>query len=204
VSRAVIALGANLGDRGSTLRAAAHELLALPGVRPVASSHEVESVAVTLDGPDDSKPRYRNAVVVVETDLGPEDLLAALHRVEDAHGRTREVRWGDRTLDLDVVAVDDLSIDTATLTVPHPRAHERAFVLAPWLDADPDAVHPTRGPVVTLLAAIGDDTSRVDEPRLFDALVAEPTDPATAADPGDAPRASRPDHAATRTTGAAP
>ncbi|PZE94105.1 2-amino-4-hydroxy-6-hydroxymethyldihydropteridine diphosphokinase [Curtobacterium sp. MCBD17_008] len=170
MTRVVIALGANLGDRGSTLRAAARAIAALPGVRPIASSSEVESVAVTLDGPDAAKPRYRNAVVVVDTDLEPDELLDALHGIEDEHGRTRTVRWGDRTLDLDVIAVDDRHIDTATLTVPHPRAHERAFVLAPWADADPDAVLPGRGPVVALLAALGDDTERVDEPRLFDAI----------------------------------
>ncbi|MFS2031454.1 MULTISPECIES: 2-amino-4-hydroxy-6-hydroxymethyldihydropteridine diphosphokinase [unclassified Curtobacterium] len=171
MSRAVVALGANLGDRGSTLRAAAAAIVALPGVRPVASSREVESVAVTLDGPDPTKPRYRNAVVVVDTDLEPQELLDALHGIEDTHGRTREVRWGDRTLDLDLVAYDDLSLDTVTLTVPHPRAGERAFVLAPWHDADPDAVLPGVGPVADLLERVGDDTERVDEPRLFD----EPT-----------------------------
>jgi len=167
VSRAVVALGANLGDRGSTLRAAARAIAAVPGVRPVASSREVESVAVTLDGRDETKPRYRNAVVVVDTDLTPDELLDALHRIEDDHGRTRDVRWGDRTLDLDVVAIDDLRLDTTTLTVPHPRAGERAFVLAPWLDADPDAVLPGSGRVADLLDALGDDTERVDEPRLF-------------------------------------
>ncbi|PZF10022.1 2-amino-4-hydroxy-6-hydroxymethyldihydropteridine diphosphokinase [Curtobacterium sp. MCPF17_011] len=167
MTRAVIALGANLGDRGSTLRAAAAAVAALPGVRPVASSREVESVALTLDGPDTTKPRYRNGVVVVDTDLAPQELLDALHGIEDEHGRTRDVRWGDRMLDLDVIALDDLRIDTDTLTVPHPRAHERAFVLAPWADADPEAVLPGHGSVTTLLAALGDDTDRVDEPRLF-------------------------------------
>ncbi|ROP72789.1 2-amino-4-hydroxy-6-hydroxymethyldihydropteridine diphosphokinase [Curtobacterium sp. PhB115] len=181
MSRVVVALGANLGDRGSTLRAAATAIAALPGVRPVASSREVESVAVTLDGRDDTKPRYRNAVVVVDTDLEPQAFLDALHGIEDDHGRTREVRWGDRTLDLDVVAVDDLVVDTPTLTVPHPRAAERAFVLAPWLDADPAAVLPGAGPVADLLTALGDDTDRVDEPRLFD----------------DASSASRPERNAT-------
>ncbi|SOC89668.1 2-amino-4-hydroxy-6-hydroxymethyldihydropteridinediphosphokinase [Curtobacterium sp. 314Chir4.1] len=184
MSRAVVALGANLGDRGSTLRAAAEAIAALPGVRPVASSREVESVAVTLDGPDTSKPRYRNAVVVIDTELGPQELLDALHGIEDDHGRTRQERWGDRTLDLDLVAYDDRSIDTATLTVPHPRAGERAFVLAPWLDADPDAVLPGAGPVADLLAAVGDDTERVDEPRLFDepARVGPSSTPTTAPD----------------------
>lgn len=200
MSRAVIALGANLGDRGSTLRAAASAIAALPGVTPVASSREVESVAVTLAGRDETKPRYRNAVVVVDTDLEPQALLDALHGIEDEHGRTREVRWGDRTLDLDVVAIDDVVIDTATLTVPHPRAAERAFVLAPWVDADPAAVLPGAGPVADLLDTIGDDTERVDEPRLFDDATA--SDAATGQDAATAPptatraidptRASRP------------
>ncbi|WP_439689743.1 2-amino-4-hydroxy-6-hydroxymethyldihydropteridine diphosphokinase [Curtobacterium sp. SP.BCp] len=194
MSRAVIALGANLGDRGSTLRAAASAIAALPGVTPVASSREVESVAVTLDGRDETKPRYRNAVVVVDTDLEPQALLDALHGIEDEHGRTREVRWGDRTLDLDVVAIDDLVIDTATLTVPHPRAAERAFVLAPWVDADPAAVLPGAGSVAELLDTIGDDTERVDEPRLFDDATAQgaATVPATATRGVDPTRASRP------------
>ncbi|WJY00911.1 2-amino-4-hydroxy-6-hydroxymethyldihydropteridine diphosphokinase [Curtobacterium sp. 458] len=194
MSRAVIALGANLGDRGSTLRAAASAIAALPGVTPVASSREVESVAVTLDGRDETKPRYRNAVVVVDTDLEPQALLDALHGIEDEHGRTREVRWGDRTLDLDVVAIDDLVIDTATLTVPHPRAAERAFVLAPWVDADPAAVLPGAGSVAELLDTIGDDTERVDEPRLFDDATAPgaATGPATTTRGVDPTRASRP------------
>ncbi|RUQ02117.1 2-amino-4-hydroxy-6-hydroxymethyldihydropteridine diphosphokinase, partial [Curtobacterium sp. HSID17257] len=177
MSRAVVALGANLGDRGSTLRAAAQAIAAAPAIHPVASSHEVESVALTLDGLDDTKPRYRNGVVVVDTDLAPQELLDALHRIEDDHGRTREVRWGDRTLDLDVIAVDDLRIDTDTLTVPHPRAGERAFVLAPWLDADPDAVLPGVGRVADLLDAVGDDTERIDEPRLFDPAPTSRTEP---------------------------
>jgi 2-amino-4-hydroxy-6-hydroxymethyldihydropteridine diphosphokinase len=190
VSRAVIALGANLGDRGSTLRRAAAEIAAIAGVRPVASSHEIESVALTLAGLDDTKPRYRNAVVVVDTALSPEELLDALHVIEDDNGRTREVRWGDRTLDLDVVAFDDLQQDDPSLTIPHPRAHERAFVLAPWLDADPDAVLPGRGRVADLLGALGDDTTRVDEPRLFDdtadAATAADTDAAARTDPAGA------------------
>jgi 2-amino-4-hydroxy-6-hydroxymethyldihydropteridine diphosphokinase len=173
--RAVIALGANLGDRGTTLREAARTVAAVDGVEPVASSHEVESIAVTVDGPDDTKPRYRNGVVIVDTVLAPQELLDALHRIEDDHGRVRIERWGDRTLDLDVIAIDDERIATPTLDVPHPRAAERAFVLAPWLDADPEAVLPGVGPVAGLLAAVGDDTTRVDEPRLFEQAAAVDT-----------------------------
>ncbi|MGN8048051.1 2-amino-4-hydroxy-6-hydroxymethyldihydropteridine diphosphokinase [Curtobacterium sp. 22159] len=191
MSRAVIALGANLGDRGSALRAAAAAIAALPGVEPVASSHEVESVAVTLDGPDTTKPRYRNAVVVVDTELEPQELLDVLHGIEDSHGRTREVRWGDRTLDLDLIAYDERSLDTPTLTVPHPRAGDRAFVLAPWLDADPDAVLPGAGPVAALLATLGDDTERVDEPRLFDEP-GHPDEPRSSDEPTRASRSGTP------------
>jgi len=169
VSRAVIALGANLGDRDGILRQAAAAIAAVPGVRAVASSHPVESVAATADGPDDSRPRYRNGIVIVDTDLVPQTLLEALHRIEDDNGRVRAERWGDRTLDLDVVAVDGLVVETPTLTIPHPRAAERAFVLAPWLDADPDAVLPGAGRVADVLARVGDDTVRLDGPRLFDA-----------------------------------
>ena len=128
-----------------------------PASEPVASSHEVESVAVTLDGLDTAKPRYRNAVVVVDTDLEPQALLDALHGIEDAHGRTREVRWGDRTLDLDVVA------RTTTLRI----AHRHADRAAPPGSASgpscsrrgstptPTAVLPGAGPVADLLAARG-------------------------------------------------
>ena len=95
-------------------------------------------------GPE--QPAYINAVVVGTTRLAPSTLLAGLHDIEREHGRTREVRWGPRTLDLDLVQYGDpvfdtdVVMDSATLVLPHPRAHERAFVLVPWLQADPEAV----------------------------------------------------------------
>lgn len=139
--RAVIALGSNLGDRGHTLSLAVDALRALPGFTVTSVSPIVESEPV--GGPD--QPPYLNAVVVGRTTLPPADLLDALHRIEAAHGRTRDVRWGARTLDLDLIQVgtpgsaEEVVSDDETLTLPHPRAGERAFVLVPWAAADPDA-----------------------------------------------------------------
>lgn len=166
MSRAVIALGANLGATGQTLRDAAAAIADADDVTLIAASHEVESVALTLSGRDEQKPRYRNGVVIVETSLAPRALLDLLHTIENDHGRVRLERWGDRTLDLDIVAVDDRIDDDPIVTLPHPRAAERDFVLAPWLDADPEAVLPGVGPVASVLAVIGDGTTRVAGPRL--------------------------------------
>ncbi len=139
---AVLALGANLGDRAATLRAAVAELDRVEGVQVVAVSDVVETDPV--GGPE--QPAYLNAVVVVRTSLLPLELLAACQAVETAHGRERSVRWGARTLDVDVLAygrpgdADEVVSDDAALTLPHPRAHERAFVLAPWVSVRPDAL----------------------------------------------------------------
>ena len=158
---AVIALGANLGDRLGTLQAALHELAAA-GPQVIAVSRVYETAPV--GGPE--QPSYLNAVVIVTGEPEPHALLALLHEIEQAHGRTREVRWGARTLDLDVIAVvdmhgDGVRSDDPDLTLPHPRAHERSFVLVPWLDADPNAVLDVDGtsaqPVAALLDALGRD-----------------------------------------------
>ncbi|AXH97168.1 dihydroneopterin aldolase [Ornithinimicrobium avium] len=142
----VIALGANLqgvdgADPAGTLISAAHRLRRLRGLRGLRLSRVVGSAPV--GGPE--QPDYVNAVALARTSLPPAALLAALHRVEAAHGRTREVRWGPRTLDLDLVQYGDPATGTDVrsadpeLLLPHPRAHERAFVLRPWLDVDPEA-----------------------------------------------------------------
>jgi 2-amino-4-hydroxy-6-hydroxymethyldihydropteridine diphosphokinase len=156
MSRAVLSLGANLGDRAGTLRAA---LTALTdeGVL-VARSTLYETPPW---GPVEQPP-YLNAIAVVR---GPRDAAGWLSRareLEDAAGRTREVRWGPRTLDVDVVTVaaDDGSpvlSDDPALTLPHPRAHERAFVLVPWAVLDPTAVLPGKGRVTHLVAALPPD-----------------------------------------------
>ncbi|MFZ4893492.1 2-amino-4-hydroxy-6-hydroxymethyldihydropteridine diphosphokinase [Plantibacter sp. Mn2098] len=150
---AVVAFGANLGERKQTILGAAEQLRRAPGIASVVLSPLVSSAAVKLDGVDEDAPAYLNGVAIVRTTLEPHDLLDALHFVENTNGRIREERWGDRTLDLDIVVYGDAAIDDATLTVPHPRAAERAFVVVPWLQLDPDAVIPGLGRIDALPAA---------------------------------------------------
>ncbi|MEV8135771.1 2-amino-4-hydroxy-6-hydroxymethyldihydropteridine diphosphokinase [Microbacterium aurantiacum] len=152
VETAIVALGANLGDRVETLAAAVADIRRLPLVDGIRVSPAVESVAVTLDGPDAEAPAYLNAVAIVRTRLAPTVLLGYLHAIEARHGRVRRERWGDRTLDLDLIAFGDVRSDAPALLLPHPRAAERDFVLEPWLALDPDAVLPGRGRVDALLA----------------------------------------------------
>jgi 2-amino-4-hydroxy-6-hydroxymethyldihydropteridine diphosphokinase len=132
MSRAVLSIGANLGDRLAALQRVVDAFRPwLCAVSPVYETPPWGPV------PQDD---YLNAVLVVDDpDAGPADWLDRAHAAETAAGRTREVRWGPRTLDVDVLAVDDLVADDPVLTLPHPRAHERAFVLVPWLAADPHA-----------------------------------------------------------------
>jgi dihydroneopterin aldolase/2-amino-4-hydroxy-6-hydroxymethyldihydropteridine diphosphokinase len=137
----VVALGANLGDARATLADAVTEVAATAGMRVRSVSPLVETDPV--GGPE--QPAYLNAVLVGETTLPAAELLARLHEVERGHGRTRDLRWGSRTLDLDLVQVgtpgasDEVRQDDPALQLPHPRAHERGFVLVPWSHADPDA-----------------------------------------------------------------
>lgn len=145
-----LALGSNLGDSATVLQAAVDDLAALPGLSLGAVSAVYRTAPV--GGPE--QPDYLNAVVVGETTLDPLALLTATQGVERAHHRVRDVRWGPRTLDVDVLSLGDGVVDEPTLQVPHPRAHERAFVLVPWTDADPAAVIPGRGPVADLVAGV--------------------------------------------------
>ncbi|MER7448284.1 2-amino-4-hydroxy-6-hydroxymethyldihydropteridine diphosphokinase [Microbacterium sp. NPDC097977] len=151
---AVVAFGANLGDREATIRAAADRIARLPLVSGVRLSPLFETVALRLDGPDPEAPGYVNAVALVTTRLAPSILLGMLHAVEDEHGRERHERWGDRTLDLDLIAYGDESADDERLQLPHPRAAERLFVLEPWLALDPDAELPGRGRVADLVTSL--------------------------------------------------
>jgi 2-amino-4-hydroxy-6-hydroxymethyldihydropteridine diphosphokinase len=144
----VLALGSNLGDRQDILQGAVDAIVGLPGVRVTAVSPVYETVPV--GGP--AQPDYLNAVVLADSALSARELLDRLHEVEAAFDRVRVVRWGPRTLDIDIITVDGQTSDDPQLTLPHPRAHERAFVLAPWRDVDPDAALPGRGPVAELLA----------------------------------------------------
>jgi 2-amino-4-hydroxy-6-hydroxymethyldihydropteridine diphosphokinase len=149
--RAVVGLGANLGDRVATLEAALTEIGRLPLVDSVRASAAVESVAVKPEGPDAEAPAYLNAVALVTTRLAPSVLLTYLHAIEARHGRERRERWGDRTLDLDLIAYGDVTGSDDALTLPHPHAAEREFVLVPWLSLDPDAELPGVGRVDALL-----------------------------------------------------
>ena len=153
MTRAVIAMGANLGNRAETIAVAIERLGATEGIDVVAVSDLVETIAIRPDGPDDTHPNYLNGVAIVDTTLSAAGLLAVLHAIEDDLGRTRTERWGDRTLDLDLIVFGDL-IEDGNLVIPHPRAHERPFVLGPWLSLDPDASIPGRGPASSLLAAV--------------------------------------------------
>jgi len=147
-SQAVLAIGANMGDRLAALQGAIDLLASSDGVRVGSVSHVYETDPV--GGPDQDD--FLNAVLIVDTDLAPQDLLAACQAVEHAWHRTRDVRWGPRTLDIDIIAFDEVVSDDPDLTLPHPRAAQRAFVCIPWLDADPEARLPIEGPVAHLLA----------------------------------------------------
>jgi 2-amino-4-hydroxy-6-hydroxymethyldihydropteridine diphosphokinase len=153
---AVLSLGSNLGDREQTIRDAVRDITAIPGVVVVAASGLVETPALKPQGVDADAPAYLNAVVEVRTALDPSDLLSALNGIERAHGRVRGIHWGDRTLDIDIVSMGGLHTDSDHLTIPHPRAADRAFVLAPWLEIAPDASLPGLGRVDALLVATGD------------------------------------------------
>jgi 2-amino-4-hydroxy-6-hydroxymethyldihydropteridine diphosphokinase/dihydroneopterin aldolase len=149
-NRLVLALGSNLGDRLGTLQRAVDALAATPGLDVMAVSPVYETVPV--GGPE--QPDYLNAVVVAETSQAAGDILRRAQAIEAASQRRRDVRWGPRTLDIDVIVYGDQMSDDPALTLPHPRAHERAFVLAPWRDADPGAELPGHGRVAGLLAAL--------------------------------------------------
>jgi 2-amino-4-hydroxy-6-hydroxymethyldihydropteridine diphosphokinase len=153
---AVIAFGSNLGDRAAILHAAATALAEAEGVELLAMSGLHESIALKPGGADPAAPEYLNAVALVRTTLTPDALLALLHRIEAEHGRERTEKWGDRTLDLDLIDFAGLRRkgEGDGLTLPHPRAQERDFVLRPWLEVDPDAVLPGAGRVADLLAAL--------------------------------------------------
>jgi 2-amino-4-hydroxy-6-hydroxymethyldihydropteridine diphosphokinase len=151
VRAAVLALGSNLGERRDILQGGVDAIAGIEGVRLTGVSPVYETVPV--GGPP--QPDYLNAVVLAGVTIPSRDLLDRLHEVEAAFDRVRVVRWGPRTLDIDIITVAGERSDDPDLTLPHPRAHERAFVLAPWHDADPGAVLPGHGPVAALLAQVG-------------------------------------------------
>lgn len=147
----VLSLGSNMGDRLAHLQAAV-DVLRPFGLRAVSPVYETDPVG----GPEQEP--YLNAVVLVDG-AAPRRLLEIAHAIEASRRRERTVRWGPRTLDVDVIAAGTAVLDDPDLVVPHPRAHERAFVLVPWLAVDPTAALPGHGPVADLVAAV--DTAGV-------------------------------------------
>lgn len=150
--RAYVGLGANVGDPRRQLDAALDELDAVADTRVAARSSLYRTAPVGYA----DQPEFLNAVAALDTGLDPGRLLSELHAIEDRHHRERPFPNAPRTLDLDLLLYGDLSLAAPRLTVPHPRMHERAFVLRPLLEIAPDAVIPGKGPAAALLAACGD------------------------------------------------
>ncbi len=148
--RAVLAVGSNLGDRLGTLQGCVQAIARLPDTDVLAISPVYQTAPV--GGP--VQPDYLNAVLIVATGLPPDDLLAAAHGIEAEFGRVRTQRFGPRTLDIDIISYAAEVSRDPVLTLPHPRAHERAFVLAPWRDIDAGARLPGQGTVNDLLAGL--------------------------------------------------
>lgn len=156
IRQVVLSLGSSLGDRLANLSGALKALEDTPDLRVVDISSIYETDPV---GGSDGDPDFLNLVVIADTTLQSRTLLERANAIEDAFGRTREEKNAPRTLDVDLIVVGSEESDTDELTLPHPRAHERAFVLAPWLELEPAGKIPGRGAVSDLLAAL--DTSGV-------------------------------------------
>lgn len=146
--KVVIALGSNLGDSRQTIESAIDSLREFIDVTAVSTLIETEPVGGV------EQPNYLNGILIGESSCEPRELMQHLLDIEAAAGRERTVRWGARTLDLDFIASGSATIESEILTLPHPRAHERAFVLAPWLEIDPDGFIPGKGAIKALLADI--------------------------------------------------
>ena len=143
--KAVISLGANIGDPKANLDLAVGLLREATEVIAVSSYSQTKPVG----GPE--QPDYLNAIAILESDLPAKDLLALLNGIETAMGRTREIHWGPRVIDLDLIQYGGLLVNDEKLTLPHPRAHERRFVLAPWFEIEPEAILLTHGRISDLL-----------------------------------------------------
>ncbi|MCW2528282.1 MAG: 2-amino-4-hydroxy-6-hydroxymethyldihydropteridin epyrophosphokinae [Pseudonocardiales bacterium] len=168
MSIAVLSIGSNLGDRAAILAGAIAQFR--PWLTALSPVYETAPWGPVPQGD------YLNAVLVVDDPTAePGDWLTRAHEAERSAGRTRDVRFGPRTLDVDVVSVDDVRSTDPVLTLPHPRAEERAFVLVPWLAADPEAVLPGVGRVAALLARL--DPADISGVRLRADLVLGSSDP---------------------------
>lgn len=156
---AVLALGANLGERQKTIETAIEQLAAQKKIRVLERSALVESIALTETGLDGTLPKYLNGVIKIATQLRPKKLLEVLTRIENLHGRVRVQKWGSRTLDIDIVTYEDVFKSSKHLTIPHPRAHQRPFVLVPWSMMDEAAVLPGHGSVSDLANSMTNQVS---------------------------------------------
>ena len=137
-----------------TIREAVLQIDSHPDISVKRQSGLYESFAMTSKGIDQSEPNYLNGVIEVSTSLKPKALLKALNEVESYFGRVRLERWAARTLDIDIITFGSELIETKSLIIPHPRAFERAFVLVPWVDLDPEAVLPGHGKVADLASKL--------------------------------------------------
>lgn len=146
--KAVIALGSNLGNRELYIDSAVAELAKVIEITHLSTNHETDPVG----GPE--QPKYLNAIAIAETELDPRELLIIMLEIENRLGREREVHWGPRTIDLDLIVFGDEVINSEVLVLPHPRAHERKFVLEPWLEIDPGAYIPGIGEIESILQRI--------------------------------------------------
>jgi 2-amino-4-hydroxy-6-hydroxymethyldihydropteridine diphosphokinase len=144
----VLALGSNLGNRESNIEEAVSELENVIEITHLSTMHETAPVGGPKQGD------YLNAVLIGESELTPHELLALTSKIESKLGRVREVRNGPRTIDIDIIVFGEIQINTPDLQIPHPRAHQREFVLAPWLEIDPDAQIPGRTSVAKILAEL--------------------------------------------------
>jgi 2-amino-4-hydroxy-6-hydroxymethyldihydropteridine diphosphokinase len=146
--KAVIALGSNLGNRELNIDSAIAELAKIIEITHLSINHETDPVG----GPE--QPKYLNAVAIADSHLDPRELLIAMLEIENKLGRKRDIHWGPRTIDLDLIIFGNEVIDSEVLVLPHPRAHERKFVLEPWLEIDPAAEIPGLGQVESILQRI--------------------------------------------------
>lgn len=150
-TRAVLGLGSNLGDRLEMLQGAVDALVDAPGIDVVAISPVYETDPI---GGPEGQPAFLNAVIIVNTSMPARTLFERCLAVEDTFERVRDVRWGPRTLDIDVITYGDTVSRAEDLTIPHPRAAERAFVLVPWHDIEPDGELIGYGSIADLLAKL--------------------------------------------------
>lgn len=150
MEKVVLSIGSNLGDRLENLQTAVTKISGNPRISNVVSSSVYETAP--FGGPEQDD--FLNAVLLLETDLSAEELLTFAQQLETQANRVREVRWGPRTLDVDILTYGDEIHESETLTIPHPRIAQRAFVLVPWFEIDPSATIPALGKLADLTAAI--------------------------------------------------